>query len=95
MSDGPVTEPGPIAERGTLAERLARRHGAAPDASLAQQGPTGAEESHASDEIDAEAEVSPRPDQELVGSGLAFRTRLTIALIAAAVLPLAAFGLLL
>ncbi len=38
---------------------------------------------------------APLADEERDGSGLSFRTRLTIALIAAAVLPLVAFGLVL
>jgi signal transduction histidine kinase len=44
------------------------------------------------------SELNPRsraPQPEQIGSRLAFRTRMTIALVAAAVLPLAAFGLLL
>jgi signal transduction histidine kinase len=36
---------------------------------------------------------APRMEPERVGTGLSFRTRLTFALVAAAVLPLAAFGL--
>jgi signal transduction histidine kinase len=47
------------------------------------------------DRADAVDELFRRPDPEQVGPRLAFGTRLTIALIAAAVLPLAVFGLLL
>jgi signal transduction histidine kinase len=57
-------------------------------------GETAAGETAAGDGeegLDAEARFGPAQ----VGAGLAFRTRLTIALIAAATLPLAAFGLLL
>ena len=96
MSDGPMTEP---AERGTLAERLASHRGEtvsdadqAP-ADRAGDGPPLSDDQDAVDEAGEEESAGPSP--ELVGSGLAFRTRLTIALIAAAVLPLAAFGLLL
>ena len=46
------------------------------------------------DEAGAPARASSvQPDPERIGDGISFRTRLTIALVAAAVLPLASFGL--
>jgi signal transduction histidine kinase len=111
MSDHPLMEHGTVAERstpaepsgtvagrGTLGERLASHRGA----TAAEEGPSPADTSPAdglplpdeADDLDANAEESG-PVPELVGAGLAFRTRLTLALIAASVLPLAAFGLLL
>ncbi len=44
-------------------------------------------------ETDDPAAGAPVVDQERVGSEISFRTRITIALVAAAVLPLASFGL--
>jgi signal transduction histidine kinase len=96
MSDGRLTDPGTLSERGTLAERLAsQRQHAAPEAS-APESDASAGDGLPGIDVDGEGESPPRLEQEqLVGSGFAFRTRLTVALIAAAVLPLAAFGFLL
>ena len=77
-STGPTTSPTPT--RAIDPEPDAASHtepDTEPDATLATSTP----------------EPTPRMEPERVGSGLPFRTRLTFALVAAAVLPLASFGL--
>ncbi len=63
---------------------------AGPDAPLVTEA-TSVTEVGDSDEPEAQSDHEPRAER--VDSGISFRTRLTIALIAAAVLPLASFGL--
>src|SRR2546422_6390458 len=96
IGESPPVERTSIAERGTLAERLAS-HRPAID-SLVSEDLSAGDDIDYFDDFDgdaADAADGPRPDQQPFGSRFAFRTRLTVALIAAAVLPLAAFGFLL
>ena len=106
MIDGPIGEAaggpsggsagGPSigpAGGGRLAERIARQRHAGDWAGdwdgVPESGDAAADGANEEGD-DGAAEATPP-----VASGLAFRTRLTVALIAAAVLPLAAFGVLL
>ena len=88
--DAPTEPPTEAAERTEVADPEA------PPARPDEPDESGAEEAATSvDTAEAVDALFRRPEPERVGPRLAFGTRLTIALIAAAVLPLAVFGLLL
>jgi signal transduction histidine kinase len=92
--DAPDALDGATADRPAVVPQATLDAAAEPmpdDRPAAGGGEPGVSDSVGTD--DPSVASSVQPDPERIGDGISFRTRLTIALVAAAVLPLASFGL--